>query len=226
MAELSTQIDAIRRRADRDGGGCRARTCCSSRTCPIHRSRTARAADDNPVVRSWGEHAPEGSAPPHWEIAERLGLFDLERGAKVTGSGFILFTGPGARLDACAHRLPGRPAVGARLPEVWAPIAGQRRLRARHRPAAGQGGADVRVERDGLYLNPTAEVPVTNIYRDEILAGGRASHPARRLPALVPSRGGRCRQGHPRPAARAPVRQGRAREVRGARRPRPMSSNR
>src|SRR4029079_305294 len=56
-------------------------------------------ATDNPVIRSWGEPAAEGSSPPHWEIAERLGLFDLERGAKIAGSGFILYTGAGARLE-------------------------------------------------------------------------------------------------------------------------------
>jgi len=56
-------------------------------------------ADDNPVIRSWGEPAAAGSSPPHWEIGERLGLFDLERGAKIAGSGFILYTGAGARLQ-------------------------------------------------------------------------------------------------------------------------------
>ena len=47
-----------------------------------------KGADDNPVLRTWGEPRPAGDTPPHWEIAERLGLFDLERGAKIAGSGF------------------------------------------------------------------------------------------------------------------------------------------
>ena len=54
---------------------------------------------ENPDVRSWGESRAEGAAPPHWEIGSRLGLFDLERGAKIAGSGFILYTGRGARLQ-------------------------------------------------------------------------------------------------------------------------------
>ncbi len=56
-------------------------------------------ATANQVVRSWGAPPAFGFTPrPHWELGADLGLFDLPRGAKVTGSGFPLFTGPGARL--------------------------------------------------------------------------------------------------------------------------------
>ncbi|MEX1278007.1 MAG: serine--tRNA ligase, partial [Chloroflexota bacterium] len=58
-----------------------------------------RGPEDNPVVRTWGEPLPPGQRPPHWEIGARLGLFDLERGAKISGSGFVLYTGAGARLQ-------------------------------------------------------------------------------------------------------------------------------
>jgi seryl-tRNA synthetase len=141
-------------------------------------------AEDNPVVRSWGDPAPEGSVPPHWEIGERLGLFDLERGAKVTGSGFILYTGAGARLmrSIIGFLVDLQSERGYR--EVWAPIL----VNAASARGTGQlpdkEGQMYGLERDELYLNPTAEVPVTNIYRDEIL-------PAEALPiyhvAYLPS---------------------------------------
>jgi len=132
-----------------------------------------RGAEENPVVREWGERRAEGSSAPHWEIGERLGLFDLERGAKLAGSGFVLYTGVGARLQ--------RALIGFFIDlhlerhgyrEVWPPFV----VNAASARGTGQlpdkEGQMYVVERDGLYLVPTAEVPVTNIYRDEILPAG------------------------------------------------------
>ena len=141
------------------------------------------SADDNPVVRTWGD-VREGDTPPHWEIAARLGLFDLERGAKVAGSGFILFTGEGARLVRALISFLVDFQAGRGYREVWAPAV----VNADSARGTGQlpdkEGQMYAIERDGLYLNPTAEVPVTNIYRDEIL-------PAEALPirhvAYLPS---------------------------------------
>jgi seryl-tRNA synthetase len=128
-------------------------------------------AEDNPVVRSWGEPAAAGSAAPHWEIGERLGLFDLERGAKIAGSGFILYTGAGARLQRALIGLMLELAEGHGYREVWSPIL----VNAASARGTGQlpdkEGQMYVVERDDLYLIPTAEVPVTNLYRDEILPG-------------------------------------------------------
>ena len=128
-------------------------------------------AEDNPVVRSWGEPAPGGSVPPHWEIGQRLGLFDLERGAKIAGSGFILYTGHGARLQRAFIGLMLELADRHGYRELWTPIL------VNAASARGTGQLPDKesqmyvVERDDLYLIPTAEVPVTNVYRDEILAG-------------------------------------------------------
>ena len=123
----------------------------------------------------WGEPAEAGSVPPHWEIAQRLGLFDLERGAKIAGSGFILFTGAGARLQRALIGLMLELAERHGYPEVWPPLL----VNAASARGTGQlpdkEGQMYVVERDDLYLIPTAEVPVTNLYRDEIL-------PADRLP--------------------------------------------
>jgi seryl-tRNA synthetase len=128
-------------------------------------------AADNPVIRSWGQPAAEGSSPPHWAIAERLGLFDLERGAKIAGSGFILYTGAGARLERALIGLMLELAERHGYREVWSPIL------VNGASARGTGqlpdkeGQMYALERDDLYLIPTAEVPVTNLYRDEILPG-------------------------------------------------------
>jgi len=112
-----------------------------------------------------------GSAPPHWEIGERLRLFDLERGAKVAGSGFILYTGAGARLQRALIGLMLELAERHGYREVWSPIL----VNAASARGTGQlpdkEGQMYVVERDDLYLIPTAEVPVTNLYRDEILPG-------------------------------------------------------
>ena len=129
-----------------------------------------KGADDNPVVRSWGEPAAEGSAPAHWEIGERLGLFDLDRGAKVAGSGFILYTGSGARLQRALIGLMLELADRNGYVEVWPPLL------VNAASARGTGQLPDKesqmyvVERDDLYLSPTSEVPGTNLYRDEILA--------------------------------------------------------
>jgi seryl-tRNA synthetase len=126
---------------------------------------------DNPVLRSWGAPAAQGAAPPHWEIGSRLGLFDLERGAKIAGSGFILYTGQGARLQRALIGLMLELADRHGYRELWSPIL------VNAASARGTGQLPDKeaqmyvIERDDLYLIPTAEVPVTNVYRDEILPG-------------------------------------------------------
>jgi seryl-tRNA synthetase len=128
-----------------------------------------RSAEENPVLRTWGEPRPEDATPPHWEIGERLGLFDLERGAKIAGSGFVLYTGIGARLERALIGLLVDLQAQRGYREIWAPIL------VNAASARGTGQLPDKesqmyvVGRDDLYLNPTAEVPVTNIYRDEIL---------------------------------------------------------
>jgi seryl-tRNA synthetase len=168
MAELSRQIDAnaaeltaLEQQVEQD--------LLLIPNLPDPSVPDGHGADDNPVIRTWGTAAEEGSAPPHWEIAERLGLFDLERGAKIAGSGFILFTGQGARLERALIGLMLEMAEQHGYAELWAPIL------VNAASARGTGQLPDKeaqmyvVERDDLYLIPTAEVPVTNIYRDEIL---------------------------------------------------------
>jgi seryl-tRNA synthetase len=128
-------------------------------------------ASKNQIVRSWGTPRPNGAeTKPHWEIAERLGLLDLPRGAKLAGSGFPVFVGAGARLARALIQFMLDLHVRAHgYLEVSPPILVRREVM--------QGTGQIpkfeddayRTEPDDLFLVPTAEVPLTNLYRDEIL---------------------------------------------------------
>ena len=128
-------------------------------------------ATANRVMRSWGTPRQFDFTPrPHWELGPSLGLFDLVRGAKLSGSGFPLFTGQGARLvRALANFLLDLHTVEHGYTEVQPPYLVNRAS------LTGTGQLPkfeddlYRSDADDLFLIPTAEVPVTNIYRDEIL---------------------------------------------------------
>jgi seryl-tRNA synthetase len=156
-------------------------------------------ADSNVVVRTWGELLPRivaraGEAGvavepaagadagpvagawerrPHWEIAEALGIIDLERGAKITGSGFPVYRGAGAALQrALIDFFLGVHTRENGFTEIWPPAV------VNAASARGTGQIPDKedqmyvVTRDDLYLVPTAEVPVTNLHRDEIFEAG------------------------------------------------------
>ena len=128
-------------------------------------------ASANAVVRHWGDVPTFAFEPKaHWDLGAALGLFDLPAGAKITGSGFPLFTGPGAKLvRALANFMLDLHTTAHGYLEIAPPfLVNQASL-------IGTGQlpkfADelYTADKDGLYLIPTAEVPVTNIHRDEIL---------------------------------------------------------
>ncbi len=126
--------------------------------------------EDNEVVRPWKEEvAPIEGGLPHWELATKYGLIDFETGTKITGSGFPLFRGLGARLERALINFFLDSASTAGYDEVIPPLV----VNADSARATGQlpdkEGQMYYVERDDLYLIPTAEVPVTNIYRDVII---------------------------------------------------------
>ncbi len=148
-------------------------------------------ADASVTVRTWGASLPRAvpslvnpvaagvaAAPawerrPHWEVAERLGIFELERGAKIAGSGFPVYRGAGAGLQRAL--IDFFLAVHTRengFTEIWPPAV------VNAASARGTGQIPDKedqmyvVTRDELYLVPTAEVPVTNLHRDEIFEAG------------------------------------------------------
>jgi seryl-tRNA synthetase len=134
-------------------------------------------ADANVTVRTWGDLLPNAASGPdgawarrpHWEIAEALDIIDLERGAKITGSGFPVYKGAGAALQrALIDFFLGVHTRENGFVEVWPPVV------VNAASARGTGQIPDKedqmyvVTRDDLYLVPTAEVPVTNLHRDEI----------------------------------------------------------
>jgi seryl-tRNA synthetase len=129
----------------------------------------------NRVVRAWG--TPRPSAPelkPHWEIGERLGLLDLPRGAKLAGSGFPLLIGAGARLArALIQLMLDLHTREHGYTEVAPPFVVRREIMQGTGQLPKFEEDAYRTAEEDLFLVPTAEVPVTNLYRDEILDGAR-----------------------------------------------------
>ncbi len=126
----------------------------------------------NVVLREWGEKPSFDFEPkPHWDLATELGLLDLPRGAKVAGSGFPCYVGMGARLQRALFQSMIEFQTRERgYTEVYPPYLVNRAS------MIGTGNfpkfeEDVYRADEDLWLIPTAEVPVTNLYRDEILDG-------------------------------------------------------
>ena len=127
-------------------------------------------AEDNVVVKTGGANTilPE-NALPHWELAKKYNLIDFDLGVKITGAGFPVYTGLGARLQRALINFFLDEARKAGYTEIMPPTVVNQ--------ASGYGtgqlpdkeGQMYHCNLDDLYLIPTAEVPVTNIYRDVIL---------------------------------------------------------
>jgi seryl-tRNA synthetase len=131
-----------------------------------------RTPADNKVVSSWGE-PPSTDVPPkpHWELMEKLEIIDFPRGTKITGAGFPVYMGKGAKLERALINFFLEEAAAAGYTEVSPPLV------VNAASATGTGQLPDKedqmyvVTRDDFYLVPTAEVPVTNLYRDEMLNG-------------------------------------------------------
>lgn len=129
------------------------------------------SADDNEVYQDC-PNIPvlPDEAQPHWELAKKYGIFDLELGVKLTGAGFPVYRGKGARLQRALINFFLDEAQKAGYEEVQPPHM------VNEASARGTGQLPDKeaqmyyVQLDNLYLIPTAEVPVTNIWRDSILA--------------------------------------------------------
>lgn len=128
--------------------------------------------EDNEVYKNLTGKVPDlaDDALPHWELAEKYGVFDLKMGVKLTGAGFPVFTGKGARLSRALINFFLDEAEAAGYKEFGVPLM----VNEDSAHATGQlpdkEGQMYHVTKDELYLIPTAEVPVTNIYRNEILS--------------------------------------------------------
>ena len=184
-----------------------------------------RSEADNVAVKTWGEKPGfDFDAKPHWELGEALGILDLERAAKLSGARFAVYIGAGARLERALINLMLDRHTGRGYTEVLPPFM----VNSKSLFGTGQlpkFGEDLFRCADGTefvpgeyrdndhWLIPTAEVPVTNLYRDEVLDA--ATLPIQ-LTAYTPcfraeAGGGGARYSWDHPAA--PVSKGRAGEV-------------
>lgn len=127
---------------------------------------------ENRVVREWGQKPVFDFNPlPHWELGEKLGIIDFARGAKLSGSGFPVYAGQGAKLQRVLIQFMLDYHVAHHgYREVYPPFVVTRET------MTGTGQLPkfeedlYRIDSDDLFLIPTAEVPVTNLHRDEILS--------------------------------------------------------
>ena len=129
--------------------------------------------EDNPVVRTWGEKPKFSFAPrPHYDLGTALDILDFERGVKLAGTRFYVYKGLAAQMErAIINLMLDLHTKEHGYTEVFGPFI------VNDDSMIGTGQFPkfkdeyYRIERDGLSLIPTAEVPLTNLYRDEILEG-------------------------------------------------------
>jgi len=126
-------------------------------------------AEDNVEVKSGGEFPQLKDALPHWELAKKYDLIDFELGVKLTGAGFPVYKGKGAKLQRALISFFLDEASKAGYDEVIPPLLVNEASGFGTGQLPDKEGQMYHAEVDNLYLIPTAEVPVTNIYRDVIL---------------------------------------------------------
>jgi len=133
-----------------------------------------RDESDNVVVRSWGEPKKFDFAPaPHWKLGESLGIIDFERGVKLSGSRFYVLKGAGARLQrALIWFMLDLHTSQHGYQEVYPPFMVKRECMVGSSNLPKFADNLYHDEEDDLWFVPTAEVPVTNLHRDELLPSG------------------------------------------------------
>jgi len=147
---------------------------------PHERVPTGKTPEDNVTVMQAGK-LPElpADAKPHWDLGTEYNLFSLEQGVKLTGAGFPVYTGQGAKLQRALIAFFLDRAIAAGYEEVMPPLM----VNADSAYATGQlpdkEGQMYHATADDLYLIPTAEVPITNLFRDTIV--DRAQLPLKRV---------------------------------------------
>jgi seryl-tRNA synthetase len=176
--DASSQIEAVKRLGDDIAKFDEALTQIESdlqqleRTFPNapHESVPVGADESfNRVERTWGEKPAIAAAKPHWELGEALGILDFDRATKITGARFSILLGGGAQLSRAIQNFLLDFHTGRGYREILTPfmVNAQSLMGTGQLPKFEQ---DLFAVKDTpYYLIPTAEVPVTNIYRDEIL---------------------------------------------------------
>lgn len=170
VAELKAKSGELLARMDEAGKELESQLVLMPNTpCPL--VKPGKGAEDNEVVKMGGPevHLPEG-ALPHWDLARKYDIIDFDLGVKITGAGFPVYKGKGAKLQRALINffLDSNTAAGYR--EVEPPVM----VNAASGFGTGQlpdkEGQMYHANLDDFYMVPTAEVPVTNIFRDVILS--------------------------------------------------------
>ena len=134
-----------------------------------------RSAEDNEVVLEWGAKPTlHAGAQPHWELIKRFGpnggpMIDFELGVKISGAGFPVYKGKAARLQRALINFFLDEAIAAGYSEVQPPIVINKESGFGTGQLPDKEGQMYFAPADGLYLIPTAEVPITNLYRDVLV---------------------------------------------------------
>ncbi|MBO4581078.1 MAG: serine--tRNA ligase [Bacteroidales bacterium] len=128
-----------------------------------------KSAEDNEIVYTHGKAVSQEQLLPHWEICKKLNILDFETGVKITGAGFPVYRNKGARLQRALINFFIDQAVAAGYEEVQVPYVVNESSAYATGQLPDKEGQMYFVNMDNLYLIPTAEVPVTNIYRNVLL---------------------------------------------------------
>ncbi len=137
---------------------------------PHERVPEGNGADDNITVASWGDKpALQAGAVPHWELIKEYDLIDFELGIKITGAGFPVYKGKGARLQRGLINFFLDQALAAGYTEYTPPLLVNEASGLGTGQLPDKEGQMYHATADNLYLIPTAEVPITNLFRDVIL---------------------------------------------------------
>lgn len=139
---------------------------------PSESTPVGRSEEENVEVRRWGdEYLPPQDAQilPHWQIGEQLGILNFERAVKVAQSRFVTLIGAGAALERALISFMLDKQIAAGYVEIMPPVL----INSQSLTATGQlpkfAEESFKCDSDDLWLAPTAEVPLTNLYRDEVL---------------------------------------------------------
>ncbi len=128
-----------------------------------------RGAEDNEIVRMGGQMPKLENALPHWDLIKKYDIIDFELGIKITGAGFPVYKGQGARLQRALISFFLDEATKAGYNEIMPPLVVNEDSGFGTGQLPDKEGQMYHATADNLYLIPTAEVPVTNLYRDVIL---------------------------------------------------------
>lgn len=170
VAQLKEQSNALLKRMDEAEKELQDKLVLLPNT-PCDLVAPGKGAEDNQVVKTGGPtvHLPEG-ALPHWELAKKYDIIDFDLGVKITGAGFPVYKGKGAKLQRALINFFLDRNTAAGYKEVEPPVMVNRDSGFGTGQLPDKEGQMYHAEVDDFYMVPTAEVPLTNIYRDVILS--------------------------------------------------------